>query len=216
MCIMKKIKSQVTGYYKLLDKDNYGTLVVETSNAHYKLTLDSGKVVHYTQISLVPYHLLDSDVYEMIQELSKEEFEDELKLDFAKNFSKTAHKGQKDKSGVDYFSGHVTFVANNVKSTKAKIVAYLHDVIEDTDVTKEEIRNLFSPEISNAVILLTKDSKKEDYLSYVKKIKKNDLAREVKLADLRHNSDLSRLSTITEKDLARQKRYEKAISILTN
>lgn len=89
----------------------------------------------------------------------------------------------------------------------------LHDVIEDTDVTEEELRKEFPDEIVNAIVVLTK-RKGEDYFDYLRRVKENPLACEVKLADLEHNSDLTRLKGITFKDMERRNKYLKAIDYL--
>ena len=113
------------------------------------------------------------------------------------------HKGQLDKGGHPYIL-HPLRVMVNVKSLKAKIVAILHDIIEDTDITKEDL----------LTIELLSKSKKEDYIHYIRRIKGNPLAKEVKMADLQDNMDLTRLNKITEKDLNRVEKYKKAYSIL--
>lgn len=96
-----------------------------------------------------------------------------------------------------------------------KIVAYLHDVIEDTAYTIEDIKQYgFNQNVIEALLLLTHD-KKQDYDSYIKALKHNDIARNVKLSDLKHNSDLSRLKTINDTDLQRVNKYKKYINYLT-
>ena len=92
-------------------------------------------------------------------------------------------------------------------------IALLHDVVEDTDTTLEQLSLLFPKEIINAVALLTHDDA-VPYLDYVKAIKKDPLALKVKLADLKHNSDITRLDTIDEKALNRLEKYKKALMIL--
>ena len=126
-----------------------------------------------------------------------------------------AHRGQVDKAGVDYIK-HPIHVASLVTSENAKIVALLHDVIEDSAYTLADLKNNgFTEEIIEAVSILTK-SKNVSYEDYLKKIKENSLAREVKLADLQHNSDLRRLSKISACDLKRVEKYRKAIEFLSN
>lgn len=94
-------------------------------------------------------------------------------------------------------------------------VALLHDVVEDTDTTLDELAEIFPQKVIDALRLMTHDPE-VPYLDYVKKIKDNPLARKVKLADLRHNSDLSRLNNATKKDLKRVDKYKEAIQILEN
>ena len=90
----------------------------------------------------------------------------------------------------------------------------LHDLVEDTPYTLDDLRNLgFPPEVTDAVGLMTHD-KSIPYMEYVARIKQNPIARAVKLADLRHNSDLSRLDSVGCKDLERAEKYKKAIALL--
>lgn len=88
----------------------------------------------------------------------------------------------------------------------------MHDVFEDSSIGIETIEGL-TAEQKEALLLLTK-KKDADYMSYIKNIKNNKLAREVKIADLEHNMDLSRLATITEKDKERHKKYLEAYMLL--
>ena len=113
-----------------------------------------------------------------------------------------AHHGQTDRNGIPYIH-HPLHVAEDMTSEDACVVALLHDVVEDTDVTIEDLRREgFTEEQLTAVEYMTHDPK-DDYFDYVSRIRENELAREVKLADLRHNMDLTRLSKVTEKDLKR-------------
>ena len=134
-------------------------------------------------------------------------------VDLALSIARKAHEGQLDKAGVDYIE-HPIYVASQV-DTEEKAVALLHDVIEDSPVSAEELLQAGLPEtVVTAVQVLTK-KKEQDYQTYLETVKKNPLARLVKLADLKHNSDLSRLSSITEKDRERLKKYKKAIDFLS-
>ena len=130
----------------------------------------------------------------------------------ARLIAKLAHKGQKDKAGRDYFT-HPEAVAAMLETPEEKTVGYLHDTVEDTDVTVEEIRAVFGDEIADAVALMT-HADGVPYMDYVAEIKKNPIARAVKLADLRHNSDLTRLDVVDEKALKRVEKYKKAIALL--
>ncbi|MDU4651933.1 HD domain-containing protein [Sneathia sanguinegens] len=125
-----------------------------------------------------------------------------------------AHKGQVDKAGVPYIN-HPLTVASLVDTEEEKIVALLHDTIEDTNITEQDLIDYgFPNEIVEAVKLLT-HNKNVPYMDYVAKIKDNELARKVKIADLTHNSDLSRLKEITEKDKKRYEKYQKALLYLS-
>ena len=133
----------------------------------------------------------------------------------AYEIAKKAHLGQVDKAGEDYIK-HPEKVASFVKTDEEKAVAYLHDVIEDTELTLENLYEYdFSKEVIEAVDIITK-KRGEDYQSYLNSVKKNKLARAVKLADLRHNSDLTRLIKVTEKDIKRKEKYQKAIDFLNS
>lgn len=124
-----------------------------------------------------------------------------------------AHKNQTDKSGMPYVF-HPFHLAEQMKSEDEVIVALLHDVIEDTDYTPDDIRRMgFSENVVNALSLLTHDDG-VPYMDYVFKLKTNHIARAVKLADLKHNSDLSRLDVIDEHALERREKYKKAIALL--
>jgi (p)ppGpp synthase/HD superfamily hydrolase len=124
-----------------------------------------------------------------------------------------AHKEQTDKSGLPYVF-HPFHLAEQMADEATTVVALLHDVVEDTEITFEDLKEQgFSDEIINALKLLTHD-KNTPYMEYVGEIKKNKIATKVKLADLRHNSDLTRLSVVDEKALKRKEKYEKAIKFL--
>ncbi|XBG78740.1 hypothetical protein V4S31_10320 [Enterococcus cecorum] len=127
--------------------------------------------------------------------------------------AKDAHKGQVDKAGVDYIQPPL-FVASLVEGELAKTVALLHDVVEDSDWTLEDLRKKGLPEeVVQAVGILTK-KRNEKYEEYILRVKQNPLARQVKLVDLQHNSDLSRLTTVTEIDRKRAEKYRQAIAFL--
>lgn len=124
-----------------------------------------------------------------------------------------AHKEQVDKSGLPYVF-HPLHLAEQMKDEETTVAALLHDVIEDTDYTLNDLREMgFSEPILAALALLTHDDD-TPYMDYVLQIKKNPIARAVKLADLTHNSDLSRLDTVDEKVIARREKYLKAMELL--
>ena len=122
-----------------------------------------------------------------------------------------AHKGQVDKNGVSYIL-HPMAVAAQLGTLELKTIAILHDTIEDTNVTAEYLLERGIPRnIVEAVQLLSKP-KDEEYESYLKRVKENPLARQVKLADLTHNTSPERASGLNEK---RRAKYELAKRILT-
>lgn len=128
-----------------------------------------------------------------------------------------AHHGQYDKSGFPYIF-HPYHLAEQMNDEISVCIALLHDVIEDTCITVQELETEFPQEVTEAVKLLTYDGK-EDYFDYIRRLKLNPYAKLVKLADLAHNSDQSRL--INTADIPEQKRtywkekYAQAYEILT-
>ncbi len=122
------------------------------------------------------------------------------------------HEGQSDKAGLPYIF-HPYHLAEQMGDDEyAVCVALLHDVVEDTNMTFEDLEQAgFPDEVISALRLLTHDDA-DDYLkTYIPKIKKNPLARKVKLADLRHNSDPARLPPAKNEAerIRRRKRMEK-------
>lgn len=135
-------------------------------------------------------------------------------INIALSIAKKAHAGQVDKAGIDYIQ-HPLYVASQVKTEQEKAVALLHDVLEDSDITAADLLAYgLSNEVVTAVQTLTK-KKGQSYQDYLEKVKSNDLARVVKLADLKHNSDLSRLKSVSDTDRERIKKYKNAIRYLS-
>ena len=133
-------------------------------------------------------------------------------LETALKVAVEAHYGQRDKGGRPYIF-HPLRVAAGC-SGKAQVAALLHDTVEDTSVTFEQLAGLgIDGEILAAVRLLTHD-KSVPYLDYVRKVKENPIAREVKLSDLRDNMDLKRLKSLTDEDIRRIEKYHEAYMIL--
>lgn len=124
-----------------------------------------------------------------------------------------AHRGQVDHSGVPYIE-HPRTVAGYVHTTEQKVIALLHDTLEDTCLTEADLRPVFGDEITDTVVMLTHDPQ-EDYAGYIDRVSESRLASAVKLADLRHNMQLSRLSVVTEADWKRIEKYKKAYAVLT-
>lgn len=127
------------------------------------------------------------------------------------------HTGQRDKGGNHYFE-HVFVVANNAGSIAGPsgyTVGMLHDVLEDTPLMLDELIEMgFPSDITDAVFALTRQEG-ESWDNYLARVKKNDLARVVKLCDLTDNSDHSRLNREpTEKDIKRAEKYQNAITFL--
>ncbi|MEC0248919.1 GTP pyrophosphokinase [Paenibacillus chitinolyticus] len=121
-----------------------------------------------------------------------------------------AHSGQTDKAGQPYIL-HPLRVMQSVRTPHARIVAVLHDVLEDSEISAEDLRREgFSPDIVEAVTALSREPG-EDYLDFVRRAKKNPLAREVKLADVHDNMDMTRIKEPTSKDRERMRKYEAAL-----
>ena len=120
-----------------------------------------------------------------------------------------AHKGQKDKAGHDYIL-HPIRVSERCDDPRAKIVALLHDTIEDTDVTADYLREEgFTEEIVEAVLAVTR-REGEEYNDYVRRAAQNELGRMVKRADLEDNMGIRRLPELTDRDVERLRKYLRA------
>lgn len=124
-----------------------------------------------------------------------------------------AHKEQVDKTDMPYVF-HPFHLAEQMETEETTIVALLHDVVEDTDYTIDDLIKMgFDKTVTDAIALLTYDNAVE-YMDYVRLVKSNPVAKAVKLADLRHNSDLSRMDVVDEKALSRTEKYKKAIALV--
>ena len=134
-------------------------------------------------------------------------------VNLAYQIAKAAHENQVDKAGIAYIH-HPETVADLVTSDAEKATAYLHDVLEDTSVTVDQLREAGIPdEVILAVTVLTKQAG-QNYFDYLKQVKANKIARVVKIADLTHNSDVARLSSISEQDRTRLDKYRQALVFL--
>ena len=128
------------------------------------------------------------------------------------NIAYNAHMGQIDKFGIPYIF-HPMHLAEQMDTEEECIVAILHDVVEDTEITFNQLEEDFSGRVIEALKLLTHD-KSVPYDDYIINLKDNPIAKKVKLADLKHNSDSSRLEHITTKDINRLEKYKNALNIL--
>lgn len=124
-----------------------------------------------------------------------------------------AHAGQYDKSGLPYIL-HPIHLAEQMTDELSTVCAVLHDVVEDTPWTLEELEQQGFPEEVIQVIRLLTHCPSLSYSEYIRQLSSNPTARKVKLADLRHNSDLSRLETVDQKALNRVEKYRQAIRFL--
>ena len=136
-------------------------------------------------------------------------------FDKAVEIATKAHEGHTDKSGTPYI-GHVMRVSLGCKTQKSKVIALLHDVIEDTPVTpKQLIAEGIPADIVEAVLILSR-RQGEEYEQYINRVAPHPLCREVKIADLEDNMDVRRLAEIGEADVKRLKKYHKAWKTLTS
>ncbi len=127
----------------------------------------------------------------------------------ALRFCMEAHAGQRDKAGLPY-ANHPLHLAEQMSTEDETCAALLHDVMEDCGATADDLRALgVSPAAVRAVELLTHQDG-VPYLDYARALRANPIARRVKAADLRHNCDLARLDHVTDRDVARLRRYLQA------
>ena len=126
-----------------------------------------------------------------------------------------AHKEQVDKTGLPYVF-HPFHLAEQMDDEVSTVCALLHDVVEDTDYTLDDLKKMGYPSAVTDVLALLTHEDGVPYEAYVEKVSVNATARKVKLADLKHNSDLSRLDSVDEYALRRGEKYARAIAFLEN
>ena len=137
----------------------------------------------------------------------------EILLALAISIATQAHAGQLDKAGKPYIS-HPLTVMSQMDTLESKIVAVLHDVIEDSDLTIADlVRQGFPTLITEAIAAITKLDG-EPYDSYILRVKSNAIALKVKIADVTHNLDISRIANPTEKDWQRLAKYQRVLQEL--
>lgn len=208
-------------YYKLTDKLNYGEVVKkEALNEEYQYSF--GEEKWFRSSIMLFYRRPDNDEFGQYEEIPENEAEQILSEqrkrynalpELAVKVATEAHKNQTDKGGNPYIE-HPRAVAAQVNNIEHKIVAYLHDVVEDTEITLEDLAEMgFTNRIVNSVRLMTK-TKTLTYEEYLKRLKADESARHVKIADLKHNMDLSRIPEPAEKDYKRLEKYKRALEFL--
>lgn len=133
------------------------------------------------------------------------------KINKALEIAINAHNGQVDKGGHDYIYHPIT-VALHCDTENEIVVALLHDVVEDTDVTIEGLQ-CFGAEIVEAVNAITK-KENQSLNEYLNCVKANEIARKVKIQDIMHNMDVSRLREVTEMDIKRIDKYKQELEFL--
>ena len=135
-----------------------------------------------------------------------------------------AHSGQVDKGGNYYFlhpfrvsqeiKKHFTYKHTDYDKFITECVAILHDVIEDTNITAEDLSNEgFEDAIVNRVVRMTRNEG-ESYMDYIKRIGEDNICRIVKMCDLKDNMDITRLDKLNNEDFNRLKKYHKAYKYL--
>ena len=124
-----------------------------------------------------------------------------------------SHKEQTDKTGMPYVF-HPFHLAEQMDDEISTVCALLHDVVEDTDMTLGQLGEMGFPNQVLEVLNLLTHREEVPYMDYVREIAKNPIAKKVKLADLVHNSDATRLDYVDEKMAARFNKYKEAMAIL--
>lgn len=127
-----------------------------------------------------------------------------------------AHLGQVDKGGHPYIMHPIAVASNSLLETsEEKVVGWLHDVLEDTDITLKELQDVFPPTVTDALVLLNHD-KAVPYMDYIQTIidSKNIIAIKVKMADLENNMQLNRIPNPTDRDFERVEKYKRAYNML--
>lgn len=120
------------------------------------------------------------------------------------------HKGQKDKSGVEYIL-HSLRVMERRKTEVAKICGVIHDVVEDSDWSTEELKNeVFSEEVITAIKCLTIETENENYNEFIERVAKDPIAAQVRLNDLLDNMNITGLNELGEQDMRRLNKYRRA------
>ena len=133
-------------------------------------------------------------------------------LERAIDIAVDAYAGQTDKAGETYIR-HPLRVMQAMSTDRERVVALLHDIVEDSEYTLDEIEQEFSAEVRDAVDALTK-REGEPYQEFVERAGEIPTARRVKIADIEDNMDLTRLDEVSESSLERQRKYHRAWSHL--
>ena len=137
-----------------------------------------------------------------------------MNLDRAIEIAVSAHKGVVDKGGAPYVL-HPLRMMMAVHTDEEKIVAVLHDVVEDTHWTFEDLAaEGFSESVINGLRSVTKTSDSEDYDDFIGRAKSNRIGRKVKIADITDNLDVRRIGELSQKDLERLNKYKRALNVL--
>ena len=133
-------------------------------------------------------------------------------VEAAKALAERMHEDQLDKAGQPYIT-HPMRVASRLQSPEAQVVGWLHDTVEDTDVTVADIEARFGPETAAAVDAVSR-REGEAWEDYLERTRANPVARQVKISDLIDNSNLGRIPSVTLRDVERQAKYNRALKTL--
>lgn len=208
-------------YFRLLDQLNKDEIVKQESrNIEYQYSFGDEQWIRSSIMMM--YRWADNDEYGQFEEVSEAEAlmlldsqRDKYNqlLELAIKVATEAHAGQVDKGGKPYIN-HPQAVAASLTNTEYKIVAYLHDVCEDTSITFADLKDMgFTYRIVNSIRLLTKTDELT-YEEYLRRLRMDSCARAVKMADLKHNMDITRIPNPSEKDYARIEKYKKSLAFL--
>ncbi|MBQ9167943.1 MAG: hypothetical protein IJX67_06000 [Oscillospiraceae bacterium] len=203
-------------FYELTDSLRGGDVIMVDGRKHFRFSY--GPYQWERTTLFLPYLTEGTSCFGKCRQVSEEEAQALLLkkgkllaalLKKADKIAEQAHQGQLDKGGVPYIE-HPRAVADDLSDMEEKIVALLHDVCEDTPWTVEELKaNGFTPQICWAVDLLTHRSG-DSYGAYLTRLRQNRIARNVKLMDLSHNMDLTRIPNPSQKDKDRVEKYKRA------
>ena len=208
-------------YFRLLDQLNKDEIVKQESrNIEYQYSFGEEQWIRSSIMMM--YRWADNDEYgqfekvpetEALMLLDSQRNKYNQLLELAIKVATEAHAGQVDKGGKPYIN-HPQAVAASLTNTEYKIVAYLHDVCEDTSITFDDLKDMgFTYRIVNSIRLLTKTDELT-YEEYLRRLRMDSCARAVKMADLKHNMDITRIPNPSEKDYARIEKYKKSLAFL--
>ena len=206
-------------YYKLWDENNKDILVIENGDAAFQVGFDLNGEMTKKKFNMIPYYLYETEVYDFFDEISETDFKSELEKQktrllelkiVAEELAEEYHEGQFDKGGKPYIE-HIKRVSARMSDLDCYIIANLHDLIEDTTVTSEYLKDCgFFERHIKAVECLT-HNEEHDYERYIQQVGLNEFARIVKLADLRDNLDPNRFHKGYKEN---REKYEKAYAFL--
>ena len=208
-------------YFRLLDQLNKDEIVKQESrNIEYQYSFGDEQWIRSSIMMM--YRWADNDEYGQFEEISESEAlmlldsqRDKYNqlLELVIKVATEAHAGQVDKGGKPYIN-HPEAVAASLTNTEYKIVAYLHDVCEDTSITFDDLKDMgFTYRIVNSIRLLTKTDELT-YEEYLRRLRMDSCARAVKMADLKHNMAITRIPNPSEKDYARIEKYKRSLAFL--